>query len=183
MVFTDKIKLEVKEKSNFRCCMCYSIYIEIHHIISESEGGKDTFENAAPLCPSCHERWGGNPTKRKFIKQMRDSWYKKCEGSTPQEKDFMKSVNKLLEEIKEQRKNNEKLTKDFKEIKQKQGQLIENLASKGNFNAIPSIAISGSQLAENVYAGFRCSICGTNIGLLVGSSLCPNCGNPINSFY
>jgi len=42
--------------------------VEVHHIISQEEGGSDREENAAPLCPSCHETYGANPQKRKFIK-------------------------------------------------------------------------------------------------------------------
>jgi hypothetical protein len=29
-------------------------YLEIHHVVPLSEGGDDTLENAAALCPSCH---------------------------------------------------------------------------------------------------------------------------------
>jgi HNH endonuclease len=29
-------------------------YLEVHHIVPLSEGGDDTLENAAALCPSCH---------------------------------------------------------------------------------------------------------------------------------
>lgn len=29
-------------------------YLEVHHILPLSEGGDDTLENAAALCPSCH---------------------------------------------------------------------------------------------------------------------------------
>jgi hypothetical protein len=35
----------------------------------------DELENAAPLCPSCHETYGANPTKRKFLREARDLWY------------------------------------------------------------------------------------------------------------
>lgn len=29
-------------------------YLEVHHVVPLSEGGDDTLENAAALCPSCH---------------------------------------------------------------------------------------------------------------------------------
>jgi hypothetical protein len=43
------------------------------------EGGPDSEENAAPLCPSCHEVYGGNPHKRKLIRESRDLWFTICE--------------------------------------------------------------------------------------------------------
>ncbi|VAX29211.1 hypothetical protein MNBD_IGNAVI01-328 [hydrothermal vent metagenome] len=77
MPFSEKTKLEVKEKADFRCCICHKLEVEIHHIIPQSEGGPDDIDNAAPLCPSCHETYGDNPKKRKFIRQARDAWYER----------------------------------------------------------------------------------------------------------
>ncbi|MES1216933.1 MAG: HNH endonuclease signature motif containing protein [Bacteroidota bacterium] len=79
MPFTEEIKYQVKRLSHQSCCVCKSIGIEIHHIIPQSEQGEDTLDNAAPLCPSCHEIYGQNPTKRKFIKEARNIWYEICE--------------------------------------------------------------------------------------------------------
>ena len=36
-------------------------------------------DNAAPLCSRCHDLYGGNPEKRKQIRQMRDNWYEMVE--------------------------------------------------------------------------------------------------------
>ena len=44
----------------------------------QADGGSDDEDNAAPLCASCHEIYGGNPTKRKFIIEARDAWYEIC---------------------------------------------------------------------------------------------------------
>jgi hypothetical protein len=52
--------------------------VEIHHILPQAEGGDDTEDNAAPLCPSCHETYGANPVKRRFIREARDLWYEIC---------------------------------------------------------------------------------------------------------
>jgi len=79
MAFSEKTKLEVKRRAHFRCCLCRNIGVEIHHIIPSEEDGPNTEENAAPLCPSCHETWGGNTKKRKFIREARDFWYEHCE--------------------------------------------------------------------------------------------------------
>ena len=79
MAFPESLKLIVKKKANFSCCICYDKYVEIHHIIPNEDGGPDSEDNAAPLCPSCHEKFGANPTKRKFIRETRDYWYELCE--------------------------------------------------------------------------------------------------------
>ncbi|MBL7198401.1 MAG: HNH endonuclease [Candidatus Omnitrophica bacterium] len=78
MPFSEKIKKQVKENAAFKCCRCQSIGIEAHHIIPEGQGGPNTLDNAAPLCPTCHDWFGDNPKKQKEIKHMRDWWYKQC---------------------------------------------------------------------------------------------------------
>ncbi|WP_242835357.1 HNH endonuclease signature motif containing protein [Desulfitobacterium sp. PCE1] len=62
-------------------CICREPFVEIHHIIPQEEGGPDTLDNAAPLCSSCHDLYGGNPYKRKQIKQMRDYWFELVENT------------------------------------------------------------------------------------------------------
>ncbi|WP_043891123.1 HNH endonuclease [Paenibacillus sp. Aloe-11] len=79
MAFSEKIKLEAKRKACFRCVICHKSFVEIHHIIPQAEGGNDTIENAAPLCASCHDLFGGNPNKRKQIREMRDHWFELME--------------------------------------------------------------------------------------------------------
>ena len=78
MAFSDAFKTQIRRRSHFSCCLCHSLGVEIHHVIPEADGGKDTEENAAPLCPSCHETYGANPEKRKFIREARDFWYEIC---------------------------------------------------------------------------------------------------------
>lgn len=75
MAFLEALKLEVKKRAAFQCCRCHAIGVEVHHIIPQQDGGPDTIENAAPLCPRCHEDFGDNPRKRKVITEMRDWWY------------------------------------------------------------------------------------------------------------
>lgn len=79
MAFAPAVITRIKKKAHFQCCLCKALGIEAHHIVPQSEGGKDTESNAAPLCPSCHEIFGANPTKRKFIREARDLWYEICE--------------------------------------------------------------------------------------------------------
>ncbi len=75
MVFSEKIKNEARRKACFRCVICHRPFVEIHHIVPQIEGGSDELENAAALCSSCHDLFGGNPKKRKQIREMRDHWF------------------------------------------------------------------------------------------------------------
>lgn len=79
MGFSEKIKLEARKKSNFKCFICQKPFVEIHHIVPLSENGEDSLENASPLCAYCHDIYGGNPEKRKQLKQMRDHWWELVE--------------------------------------------------------------------------------------------------------
>lgn len=80
MAFSEKLKEEVRDKSDVRCALCNEPFVEIHHIIPQAEGGPDTFDNAVALCARCHDIYGGNPTKRKQLREKRDSWYKIVEA-------------------------------------------------------------------------------------------------------
>ena len=75
MAFSKKTRLAAKKRSAFRCCICHKPFVEVHHIIPEEQGGADTLDNAAPLCASCHDLYGGNPDKRKTLREMRDDWW------------------------------------------------------------------------------------------------------------
>jgi len=114
MPFSEPLKLDIRRKAHFRCCLCHTLGVEIHHIIPEAEGGSDTYDNGAPLCPSCHETYGNNPAKRKFIREARDFWYELCEDrfasdaaalqeitdrvdQTASKKDLQEAVKELME--------------------------------------------------------------------------------------
>jgi hypothetical protein len=75
MPFSERTKHIAKSRAAFRCCVCNKPFVEVHHLIPQSEGGSDELENAAPLCASCHDLYGGNPEKRKILTQMRDHWW------------------------------------------------------------------------------------------------------------
>jgi HNH endonuclease len=79
MAFTEATKLEAKQRAHFSCVVCHQPLVEVHHIVPQSDGGSDEIENAAALCAGCHDLLGGNPDKRKQIRQMRDFWYDLCE--------------------------------------------------------------------------------------------------------
>jgi hypothetical protein len=92
VAFSEQVKLSVKKQAHFRCCLCHELFVEIHHIIPQSEGGDDIEANAAPLCPSCHEAYGANPEKRKFIRETRDFWYELCSRRYPIDREQMKDA-------------------------------------------------------------------------------------------
>ena len=86
MPFSESLKAEIRRRADMRCCICHAIGIDVHHVIPQADGGPDDEDNAAPLCPTCHGTYGSNPSKRKFIREARDNWYKVCEQqlNTPQ---------------------------------------------------------------------------------------------------
>ncbi len=99
MPFSEKIKLEVKKKSCFRCVICHKPFVEIHHIVPESAGGNSFHDNAVTLCSSCHDLFGGNPDKRKQIKQMRDHWYEQMEKRYRGDIYINDNINEIPENI------------------------------------------------------------------------------------
>ena len=98
MSFGENIKLQVKRNSHFCCCICHSVGVEIHHIIPQSEGGDDSAENAAPLCPSCHETYGANPQKRKFIRETKDLWYELCSKQYEPAGESLQDIRELIKQ-------------------------------------------------------------------------------------
>ena len=78
MTFPDPLRKSVRTRAHNQCCICEQVGIVIHHIIPQREGGPDTEENAAPLCPSCHDTYEYNSKKRNLIRERRDTWYKIC---------------------------------------------------------------------------------------------------------
>ena len=81
MPFAETIKSEAKRAASFHCVWCgqYNVFLEVHHITPEHQGGASDFENAVALCPNCHTQLGDNPTLRKAIKEKRDWWYEECQ--------------------------------------------------------------------------------------------------------
>ncbi len=99
MAFSEALKAQVRRRAHFACCLCRDLYIEVHHIIPQADGGPDTEENAAPLCPSCHERLGANPTKRKFITEVRDWWYETCDQRYGPDPTTLQVINDRLDHV------------------------------------------------------------------------------------
>ena len=143
MGFSEKVKREVKEKAMFRCCICQVIRVHIHHILPTKDGGSDDIDNAAPLCPSCHDNYGDNPSKRKEIKQMRDFWYKKVEKMYPDNSiiiGMIENIDTRLETIQDNFANqNHSWRSELNELKDYLKGISENNISKLNLDVAPII--------------------------------------------
>jgi hypothetical protein len=126
MAFSPEVRKQVRERAHFSCCLCHDLYCEAHHILPEAKGGPNTFENAAPLCPSCHTRFGHDESMRLFVTQARDFWYRLC---AQREKDVG--------------------TQAFVAISQSLSQQLSNVATKADVSAAlqQAVAIIQEQLA------------------------------------
>lgn len=82
MSFPLQVRLEVQSRANYTCCWCRipGQLLEVHHIEPEAQGGPNTIENAAPLCPNCHTTYGHNPQFRTQMRQRRDDWNRRCDN-------------------------------------------------------------------------------------------------------
>jgi len=87
MGFSRIVKAQALAASARHCCSCHQWKgrnIEVHHIIQESKGGPNSFENAIPLCFDCHANAGhynvDHPKGIKYspeeLRLSRDNWYK-----------------------------------------------------------------------------------------------------------
>ena len=101
MAFSRECKTEALLLSARRCCVCRrfrGVGVQVHHIVSESNGGSNTLDNAIVLCLDCHMAAGHynpqHPIGIKFspeeLKSHRDSWYEKVQssGMRPLETEF-----------------------------------------------------------------------------------------------
>lgn len=186
MPFSEKIKKEVKERAAFRCCRCQNVGIQVHHIIPEEHGGESTIENAAPLCASCHVAFGDNPKKRKETTEMRDWWYTQVESrffSFNPSIEMLEQINTKVEQIQANQADVTELKGMLKSVSDEMINSITPatapLAASNIVNA--SSAAYSVVLGPKTHANFVCRRCNTRIGLLVGSDVCPRCGQPINS--
>ena len=157
------------------------------------------------MCTRCHDTYGGNPEKRKWITEKRDFWFDFCENKLNNEdiNQLEKTYNvieKMHTEHEERLKNAEqKITVLQRTVEQftSQNQKLISSIQKTPVERRPEIfaqigsassTISGSatamtQLGRGVYANPTCPNCGSSIGLYAsnreGPPLCPNCKTPM----
>jgi hypothetical protein len=175
MAFPEKIRVQVRRAAGFQCCRCHEIGVEAHHIVPSADGGPDTFDNAAPLCPSCHANFGDNPKKRKEITQMRDLWYEVVAEKWPTEGDRNERLNELA--LRADR-GEDVMRETQAELKRLREQLPQNNEAVSPRQIIEG-EVTATRLAEKVFANVKCSRCGTQIGLMSGRDTCPGCGAPL----
>lgn len=140
MPFSELLKKKVRARAKFRCCVCrqpHGIDVEIHHIVPQADGGEDTEDNAAPLCPNCHSGYGANPEKRKIIREMRDDWYKHCSQPSVE-------MAKIVE-----------ISEDIKNLATKED--IERLAVRNNISPQETHGVSSMQnFSRDARYSFTC---------------------------
>jgi hypothetical protein len=174
MAFSETLKSTVKKKAHFCCCLCHSLGVEVHHIIPQAEGGEDSETNAAPLCPTCHDMYGANPDKRKFIREAREFWYDLCAKRYATDPDRLNEISEQLKHA---------ATKgDLDDAISRITELMR-AAAAGETRPVEArvqeVARLGSMIAPGIGANRRCSKCGTTIALYIGDQgRCPNCGTP-----
>lgn len=99
MGFSEALKINVRKQAHFSCCLCKKLEVEVHHIVPQSQGERDTLDNAAPLCASCHTTYGANPEKRKLIREARDHWYEICRTRYAAEPKELEEIRRLLRDV------------------------------------------------------------------------------------
>ncbi len=165
MPFSEPTKLKAKRKAHFCCVVCHQPFVEVHHIIPQADDGTDDLDNAAPLCALCHDHFGGNPDKRKQIREMRDLWYELCEtrfrdsptlelaeaiedvkGSQQEQAALLSSIKRLLENF--YTHQSEKVSKNC----------AFELSEKGSFCSYYRVRLSdaeGSDFADDLDSALR----------------------------
>jgi predicted Zn-ribbon and HTH transcriptional regulator len=175
MAFPEKLKQSVRRRAYFTCCLCQALGVEVHHIVPEAEGGADTEDNAAPLCPSCHETYGANPQKRKFIREARDFWYELCERRFASDPDRLEELGNMLKNVATKQDLEVAVGKVLELFED-----IENRMDRSTAEKAQEVSqISGMMLSARVGVSRHCKNCGSSFGLLIGDQgKCPQCGHP-----
>ena len=185
MPFSESLKLTVRRRAAFRCCRCHAIGVEIHHILSQADDGPDTEDNAAPLCPNCHTWFGGNPEKRREIRQMRDWWYEVCETQYgPKANAYEEKLDALLGELRASQTGADERDRVLGEIQSTLSKLVsQSMPVREDSDALVTEKVNelvtATRLGDGVHANVHCKKCNSYIGLLVGSNQCPTCGTPL----
>ena len=154
MGFSEKVKLKAKKRSDFACVVCGELFVDVHHIIPQKDGGPHKLDNAAALCPLCHRRYGGNPDLRKELRHLRDH--------------------------RDGREQNERL---FVEVKDQMTELTRGLHQEASsatttpqiIHALSAFATGSSSASASMAGASRCPQCNTD-SIPPNSRVCDNCG-------
>ena len=174
MAFSESLKKKVRRRAHFCCCLCKSLGVEVHHIIPQEEGGPETEDNAAPLCPTCHETYGANLQKRKFIREARDLWYEICDKRYASDPDRLDEISITLK--------NAATKSDLENAVSKLQTLLRDTINDPGMSfeaTAQAVTHVSTMIAPGVGVNRQCKKCGTMIGLYVGDQgKCPQCGTP-----
>jgi len=82
----DKMPQELYDLVMFRdhnrCQLCAKkLYLEVHHIVQKSLGGKNILENLIVLCYTCHRAVGNSLSKKEELLEMAKNNIKKMNSS------------------------------------------------------------------------------------------------------
>jgi 5-methylcytosine-specific restriction endonuclease McrA len=174
MAFSETLKSEIRKRAHFCCCLCHALGVEIHHIVPQADDGEDTEDNAAPLCPSCHETYGANPEKRKFLREARDFWYEVCAKRYAPDPDRLDEISRLLQTAATKSDLDHAINRVVELMRSTAAREEQSVSERAH-----AVAQLGTLLAPGVGVNRRCTRCGTTIGLFVGDQgHCPSCGTP-----
>ncbi len=107
MDFPEAVKLEAKRRAHYQCVICRrSVFLHVHHITPQEEGGPGDLDNAAPLCVECHDLHGGDPGKQKWIREARDFWWEHCaaQAANPATLPLLERFDQLQTDVAEGRR-------------------------------------------------------------------------------
>jgi hypothetical protein len=201
MTFPESVRKEVLSKANYLCCKCFRGPAHVHHIEPQEEGGSDEIENAAPLCPSCHAWFGGNPDLRKVIRNMRDFHYENCKKQkldTELLEQSQTKIDKIMTNQDEQLKILGELAstfaKKFDDIQNKintgkypnaSTAASDMIAASGTMNTVSGALISWES-NKDIKKIHTCRTCNIQISVPYGHSgtvTCPRCRMVISSYW
>ena len=176
------MKLKAKKRSDFACVVCGELFVDVHHIIPQKDGGPHKLDNAAALCPLCHRRYGGNPDLRKELRHLRDHRWEICADrrANPVTLGIVAKVDQLARDHRDGREQNERL---FVEVKDQMTELTRGLHQEASsatttpqiIHALSAFAIGSSSASASMAGASRCPQCNTD-SIPPNSRVCDNCG-------
>jgi len=92
MPFPEREATELLAQCHRRCCICHrfcGFKMELDHMVSKTEGGPDSIDNAIPVCFECHAEIHAyndkHPRGRKYrpeeLRRHKEQWLEICRGA------------------------------------------------------------------------------------------------------
>lgn len=181
MAFPESVKLEAKRLANFKCVVCQGAWVEVHHIEPQVEGGADTLDNAAPLCGSCHLKFGDNPRLRKQLREMRDHWWERCREQAERVAPIASKLAQLRDDHRRGREEDRELLNEVKALVLGQLQETEQrLSSASTTSQVLEASSDISVIQPSTGPGEEYAFCvSCSLSVPGEYATCPYCGGPI----